>query len=296
MSWKEKEIIVAFIEQCICPKAIVKHNVNLPVLNSKTGRTRQCDVVIVEGKEPRETISIVEVQDRGKKVDINMFGGWIDKLREVGAQHLICVSKIGFPESVIEKAEQIGSSVRLIKFEEVKEKEWPAKFLKKTVSNPQRKILGVHDADLHFKLDRNISTANLEFDMNEKCFLINGMELSVFELLIGSLDHHEYKNGMFDDGIHIHPVTLPLPGQKIFYKFEGTFREIMSFTCKLEFSKLNREQPLTCNRYYQFSYDDDLAWIMEAKVEEKGKAICFRQVVIKEGPSEYRLVMQKFGA
>lgn len=36
----------------------------MPVLGSKSGRTRQCDVVVKEGDEPRITRTLVEVQTR----------------------------------------------------------------------------------------------------------------------------------------------------------------------------------------------------------------------------------------
>lgn len=40
-------------------------------------------------------------------------------MREVGAQHLFCVSKAGFPMSIKEKADEVGPTVRLITFEEL---------------------------------------------------------------------------------------------------------------------------------------------------------------------------------
>ncbi|MBL6932308.1 MAG: hypothetical protein ISR45_05120, partial [Rhodospirillales bacterium] len=90
---KDLEHLVHAIEQSIAPDSVVEHDVNLPVISSGSGRTRQCDVVIRSGQKPRETITIVEVQDRGSKPDINTFGGWLQKLEEVGGQHLICVSR-----------------------------------------------------------------------------------------------------------------------------------------------------------------------------------------------------------
>jgi hypothetical protein len=81
--------------------------------------------VIEEGTEPRQTISIVEVQKRGSKPEINDFNGWIVKMRDVGAQHLICVSALGFPVSIEEKADQIGPTVRLLTLKQIEEDNWP---------------------------------------------------------------------------------------------------------------------------------------------------------------------------
>ena len=66
-AWKETEEIIAYIEQSISPDTIVETDVHLPVLSSTHGATRQCDVVIRQGKALRQTISNVEVQDRKTK-------------------------------------------------------------------------------------------------------------------------------------------------------------------------------------------------------------------------------------
>ncbi len=113
-NWKEIERLVQLIEMSISPGASVVHNVNLPILSSRSGATAQCDIVIKEGNPPRETVSIVEVQNRGKRVNINDFRGWKQKLQDVGAQHLICVSRQSFPESIKEQAQLSGSSIRLV--------------------------------------------------------------------------------------------------------------------------------------------------------------------------------------
>ena len=119
--WKTQEKVVTIIERHLGQGAKVRRNVHLPVLESKIGRTRQCDIVIEEGTEPRQTISIVEVQKRGKKPEINEFGGWVKKMREVGAQHLICVSELGFPRSIKEEADLIGPTVRLLTLKKIEE-------------------------------------------------------------------------------------------------------------------------------------------------------------------------------
>jgi hypothetical protein len=123
--WKETEEVAAKLEQLLTPKAKVQHNVWLPVLKSRSGRKAQCDVVVTYGKPPRETITIVEVQDRNSKVKINTFRGWLGKKDEVGAQHLICVSRLPYPSSIIELAAEHGPSVRLMLLEELQKHELP---------------------------------------------------------------------------------------------------------------------------------------------------------------------------
>ena len=92
--WKIREKVIAIIEQHLGQDAKVEHDVDLPVLKSKIGRSRQCVVVLTQGKEPRQTISIAEVQKRGSKPDIDTFNCWIEKKNEVGAQHLLYLTFI----------------------------------------------------------------------------------------------------------------------------------------------------------------------------------------------------------
>lgn len=105
------ERLVQLIEQSIAPDAHIQRNVKLPNLGSKSGATTECDIVIRNGPPFRETVTIVEVKDRERPVDINMFRGWQQKLEDVGAQHLYCVSRKPFPESIKEKAALSGNTI-----------------------------------------------------------------------------------------------------------------------------------------------------------------------------------------
>ncbi|MES2587622.1 MAG: hypothetical protein V4622_01505 [Bacteroidota bacterium] len=113
------ENLVKLLEKAIDPDSIVEHDVEIPILNSHKGATTQCDIVIRTGKKPRETITIVEVQDRTSKIKPNDFRGWIHKLSIIGAQHLICVSRQKFPESIKEQASLSGNVIRLITLAEM---------------------------------------------------------------------------------------------------------------------------------------------------------------------------------
>ena len=100
-------------------------DVKLPVLTSKSGRTRQCDVVVEEGAEPRITRTLVEVQKRGSKPDETTFDGWLNKMRQIGAQHLVCVTESGFPTSIKERAQELGPTVRLLTLKQLEAGNWP---------------------------------------------------------------------------------------------------------------------------------------------------------------------------
>lgn len=145
------ERIVQVIEKSIDPKACVKHDVQLPILNSNTGRTAQCDIVITSGNEPRQTITIVEVQDRNSKVKINEFNGWLVKLENVGAQHLICVSKHEFPKSIQEVSALHGHKVRLIQLSKVPSVKIPLDIFFNDMNISLFDIVGVSDFIINLK-------------------------------------------------------------------------------------------------------------------------------------------------
>jgi hypothetical protein len=122
--WKTVEKVVALLEKSLAPEARVRHNVKLPCLT--TGHEEQCDVVIEMGQEPRVTRTIVEVQKRNERVKPNDFRGWCQKMRDVGANRLICVSAKPFPRSIKDKvAKDLGPTVLLVRLEALEAKQWP---------------------------------------------------------------------------------------------------------------------------------------------------------------------------
>lgn len=162
--WRLKEKVVAVLEKGIDTSAVVKRNVMLPVINSPGGRKRQCDVVVIAGEPPRQTITIVEVQKRSSKPSIETFGGWLIKKDEVGAQHLICVSEIGFPASVVEKAASLGPSIRLMTLGQLEENKLPYGTALLTQEMNYAYNRKLKDVQLVFK--RNEATSQLAgFDM-----------------------------------------------------------------------------------------------------------------------------------
>jgi hypothetical protein len=122
--WRTVEKVVALLEKSLAPEARVRHNVKFPCLT--TGHEEQCDVVIEMGQEPRVTRTIVEVQKRNERVKPNDFRGWCQKLRDVGANRLICVSAKPFPDSIKDKvAKELGPTVLLVRLEALEAKKWP---------------------------------------------------------------------------------------------------------------------------------------------------------------------------
>ena len=122
--WKTVEKVVALLEKSLSPESKVTHNVKLPCLS--TGHLEQCDVLIETGNAPRITRTIVEVQKRNEKVKPNDFRGWCQKMQDVGANRLICVSAKPFSRSIKDKvAKEYGPAVLLVQLEALEASKWP---------------------------------------------------------------------------------------------------------------------------------------------------------------------------
>jgi hypothetical protein len=122
--WKTIEKVVALLEKSLSPDALVRHNVQLPCIS--TGHLEQCDVVIEIGQVPRMLRTIVEVQNRNHRVKPNDFRGWCQKMKDVGANRLICVSTKPFPQSIKDKVlKEYGLSVLLVRLEALELNQWP---------------------------------------------------------------------------------------------------------------------------------------------------------------------------
>ena len=264
--WKLVEKVIKILEKSLSPESKVEHNINLPVLSSPSNRIRQCDVVITNGSAQRPTISIVEVQDRNSKPSIGNFSDWCTKKEEVGAQHLICVSKIGFPSSIIEKAKLMGPTVILMTLEELKNNSWPIKFLENSIYTNRRNLKSIENAKMDFKSNEE-TLADVEVILDKKMFEVKGKRFSSKELIFNYLNLEEFKNGLFPEGFQKIEITYPLADEKIYWIKEDKQFEIIKvkLIAGVEFSK--HKFPLKGRVYKQLEQESNSAWIMEAKIE-----------------------------
>ncbi|MCX6676812.1 MAG: hypothetical protein NTU95_02560 [Methanothrix sp.] len=186
-AWMHAQRIVAILEQSLSPNARVQHDVKLPVIGMKD-QWRQCDVVITYGEPPREFLSIIEVQRRNSKPDINTFGGWVAKMEDVGAQQLICVSAKGYPKSIKQQVnERLGKRrVCLLTLEELIEGEMPGlKPVHKTMVE-ETSTFSIQSAG-PLKLKHNVPADELELDTRNRVFGYNESEERVSLLDLTSL-------------------------------------------------------------------------------------------------------------
>ncbi len=288
--WEIAEEVVTLLEQAISPGAKVERNVQLPNLTDQ-GEKCQCDVVIRNGQPPRETISIVEVQDRGSKVKINTFRGWCMKMRDVGAQHLICVSEKGFPRSIRKKALKMGPTVRLLTLTQLESKErWPLDFFSNVVQNPRRELTKVFNVELRYKNEKNTEPVEFDVKLDAPDFQYNGRWVSSKELFFAHLNYLEDQGNVFEDGKHTIKMQLPMDDDELFFRMGSSLKKVLNLSASYEMDILNRKMQLVASQYKQIAFGSVVAWLMEASVymNDEEREIKFVFVPLESG--SYRLV------
>ena len=269
------EEIVELIERSINPGSKVERDVQMPILSSKEGNTTQCDIVITSGEKPRETITIVEVQNRSRKPDPNDVRGWVGKLDEIGAQHLICVSKKGFSKSVKEAARLTGDKVRLIKLSKVSKDKIPLDSFK------------MHASYQEFGLDEIL---NNSFDISGDDLTVFGLnedDLGLKELSSGKkIFSYDKKNLLSLEDICANKVTIlntdesgidtvRIDHNTSFYLY--THNVFISLDLYLEFkwTKTFTEIPVDFLSYEQDDYGV-LVWLVQGSLKTWNGIISFR--------------------
>jgi hypothetical protein len=249
---------VASLERTVSPDARVEHDVQLPDLQ-RPGATRQCDVVVTTGQPPRETRTIVEVQRRGRKVELVMFQGWVQKMRDVGAQHLICVSMVGFPKSIVDHARLLGPTVRLITLRELEEGRWPADCAFGFVEEALCSLVGYRNVRfLPIAGGGGIPSGELKTD--EPCFVDSqGVPMSLND--IARRAAHKAHIATKDDGTSQFRFQTNDPFR---YTSGDGASATVKLDCTVDVQVSRQKMPVTVHSYEQVSDEDPIAWLMRA--------------------------------
>lgn len=266
--WLELEHLVTLIEKSISPDSIVDHDVKLPMINSPSGAKSQCDIVIRAGKSPRETISIVEVQNRNKRVNVNDFRGWIKKVEDVGAQHLICVSLHDYPESVKEIAVSYGQKIRLVKLQELKVDNIPFDLFNVNYEYEDFSLKSIKKLDIGYSKSEleelgildNIDGKDFSKvikDQNTKCWSLEKKKM--VSLFILCRDFYNPPNGKITgDGA----ISFNLKNGQELFMYESEFFYRVRMDCEFKWSKKIFKSPISVLSYEQIG-DGSLAWVAE---------------------------------
>jgi hypothetical protein len=302
--WQLFEQVIELIEKQLDNNAVVERNVNLPDLSSGGKRKRQCDLVIRYGQPPRQTISIVEVQKRERKVDLNMFQGWCQKMVDVGAQHLICVSQRGFPKSIIEKAKLKGPTVRLMTVSSLEHGTSPINIFRQSIFGVETCILKYENVRIGFARGEMPSKdgAPLEQLSNQKTFqlgedpkLLSLDDLTLIKLaqIKEPIAHEEnYAFSERQSSLSASFVNDPYP----LYLIIGNAKHRIKLDYTAELITKVREAPIRTISYSQHDVEDPLAWLMEGCVEVRGQSCNLRVALFPMDNGDYRARLISFDA
>lgn len=256
--WEFMERVVELLERSITPDAKVERGQWLPSL--LTGHPAQIDVAIRRGAPPRDTLTIVEVQKRGKKVEIGDFRGWLGKRDEVGAQHLICVSEAGFPESIVDLAKTQGARVRLLTLSELKGETWPVQIVDKEMRLVEvgYELMGVEP----LKAGVIVLPESFEIRKEDPIFTRTGeaKRLSAMDLAkeaVGSQPQFQFKApGDYNETLTYRPPS----GVELSILLGGKPIALAALVCSIKLHIKRYRMPLTCSGYEQVDYKGALAY------------------------------------
>lgn len=266
--WLTIEKLVQLIEKSISPDSTVEHDIKLPDLTSNSNAKRQCDIVIKSGNPPRQTITIVEVQSRNSKFNITFFQGLIQKMRDVGAQHLICVSTEGFTKTIKEKASELGGTVRLVKLTKHDTDSFPINFFKMKFidSRPIYDFSGAPKMDFKPIKCGQEQEFNLQAQLGELKFILStqeGVELGIKELV----DHYFCMHDPNTDGVY--KVQFPTENANLTMKYMEMMLEVENF--EWDVSVKIRRQEVPCIVYsYEQEEIGPIAWALEGTTSMDG--------------------------
>ena len=281
---KQFEFLIQLIEKTITPRAIVEHDVDMPVLSSRIGATTQCDIVIRSGIKPRQTITIVEVQDRSSRVKPNDFRGWKQKLEDVGAQHLLCISRQEFPASIKEQAALSGGSIMLVTLKDSNPESIPLDFVSLqyqydyfdlTLVNKVKVTLP--DGD-EISLEVKNAIASASGNANDFCWSEDGLHpVSLYGLC---RKYHVCPDG-FSTGTGEMSFSLN-DGSPLYFLVAGIFQRI-GLDCEFECVHESVKMPISVLTYEQDQFGA-MAWVAEVVHDSlKGKIVLRMPIVEREG-------------
>jgi hypothetical protein len=275
--WKMVERVVALLERTLDRGATVEHNVDLSDLGNPP-HTRQCDIVVTTGPAHRRTRTIVEVQRRGKKVEIGHLGDWTEKMRAVGAQHLVCVSTVGYPSSVTDKAARFGPTVRLATLKELEKGSPVLQGVFGNVISVGCEVTGISHLELLVKDPARLPSEPGRLQSGQvPAFRASDGETFSLDQLVKRL-------------LHEHPTALSMPAGKHVIPFESS--ESFDFLPDPRMSPIRLRiaakvvitkgtSPAEVREYKQEG--DALAWVMMGEIHGANSVIS-AAVTFRPGP------------
>ena len=294
--WRYVERVVGLLEKSLDPSATVQHNIKLPVLDSPKDK-RQCDVVITFGQSPRQTVTIVEVQARKKKVGVGTLDGWVAKMREVGAQHLICVSEAGYTDRVAKKVNTIyGPTVRLLTLTELDIPTFPGVELVDHVLHDKPRVtfedmgvikLNVDISDVRRTQDA-VKDMRLQFPgvIHEKMFEIDGVGerlalTGLMDIILPKMRTSLRRLGKTEANSYTVKFVLNSEGDDLWFCVGEERFKVLELPVEVSVERHLTRVPLRVVSYQQEFHDNVLAWIALVKGIVDGEDIDIKVVFMR---------------
>ena len=285
VDWKLVEEVAALLEKSITPSAKVELNVKLPVIGKS--RRRQCDVVITWGEEPRQITAIVEVQKRNRKPDLNTFHGWYNKMQEVGAQFLICVSMKGYPKSIVDEVKtRFGPTVRLLTLSQLQEPKIPGLIFVSPFIVHKHPHFSIEEAGPGLKVEQQPPITEITLETNDKIFSLNNRPklYSLNDLAAQALKLYITTNflqkGIDEPLKYSREMDLGSTKIDLWFHWENKKFKVLRLPIKLIVETKVFQIPLAIFSYRQEFIEGDLAWIAVSKDVINGKDVEI-QIVFK---------------
>lgn len=286
------EKIVEIIERSILPTARIEQNVFLPVLTSTQGHTAQCDIVIRNGSPPRETLTIVEVQDRNSKVDINTFRGWLGKIEDVGAQHLICVSRKDFASSIKEKAGQSGSKIFLVTLKDLSPEKIPLDFIKFVFQYQYINIKHIQSMRPYVGPGQiaKLGLKSLQYELGDKIWSLDKINMiSLLEICRASIKNNQDLLSQPTIKHGVGNVSFSIVGEDTIYCYHNDDFVRIGLDCDFEWESEHTEIPMSVASYEQDQHGA-LAWLFEVAHNSESGPISIKLPVIKLDNGNYEIL------
>ncbi len=273
--WRYVEHIVAALEQSIVPTALIEHDVNL--WDNQAQDWRQCDIVIRQGSPPRETLTIVEVQDRKQKVGTTMFDAWCRKREKIQAQHLICVSRMGFTKGVLNSARVLGNTVRLVEMKEIDQGTWPVRFA-------GGKLVihwgGVPEIEHYFVATEGNRWPGPTFLRSEVMFLHHGQSVEVEPIMNLRFPVFACPTQVGEQRV---TQRLEFPSEDdLLLTWEGNVAKVLAITRVYKLDVQLVELDMSLSEYRQIDHASALAWMATGRAQINGQEAELRVVLVPE--------------
>ena len=292
---KRLEELVAWIEGALRDRETATVTANEQLADRDTGEPRQIDVV-VRVKSGHDTwLGIVEVRDRSRPVDSRYIEEVVGKRDSVGAAVAYIVSKNGFYEPAIKKANRHG--IRLLTLDEAEEHNWSAWCGLRDMQVLDRVhdraviTLGGADGDTVLDVHDDVITA-VTRDKNAMVLTdVNGLPIASFATaacaVINHLANDLYKDVPMDGSALRKCVVARGPfKERIFVRnTRDEIEEIGAIRIDADFFHKIRSFPVTLRRYRRADGGTSLAEVVEADLEVGDETVRVEMLAETDGAS-----------